>query len=588
MANYLGAVLQGMESGVRTGLDMYKTVQSEARAKRDEQYRSMRDVALDGQWQKTYDRQVGQDTLAQANDERDFKFRERVQTHSEEQAAADDAAAERRHRETLALTQRRMAAADARTGAKIQLANRKEIKSQVEALVGDGSAEGFTRVINAVNTDMNVHAFAVDQARGAGFNIPDDMVGRLQVMPAGEGRVMFAVKGDDGALQPYDPDGPGGERAVVLDSAQFMAAMGGKGGVQAAETATARDGANGNAAALSQAVAGKVGPLGEELEVRKQGLAQAQTQLDAVATERAQVESFLSQMPADVDASTLPRTRTGQPDTRGLTLPRDEQVVGPLPEDGGGPRGGGGVAKWPTYGEQALARREAIDGEMPALKASLADAGRGVDVTAQRIKAAPLQAKYLEKQWGQVESSIRTLPAGEQKAAYANSKAAFEKDPALAVLFPGDDLKTAGDKALKERVDLVDKVVAKLDPTTMVDGKVASLKGFKADITKTLLSMPAQVQMAQRDPSGQALGALIGAANTAAKMGKPEATLYILEATARGLPAEEGVNLMQDPALSKVKDPDVRFEMAMEALGLVASGDSTDNVAALGHVIQGR
>jgi len=61
----LGAVLQGMDRGVTNGLNLYKTVQDEARMKREEQYRDKRaarqDMEADRTWENNLSRQRVED-----------------------------------------------------------------------------------------------------------------------------------------------------------------------------------------------------------------------------------------------------------------------------------------------------------------------------------------------------------------------------------------------------------------------------------------------------------------------------------------------------------------------------------------------
>lgn len=557
MANYLGAVLQGLESGVRTGLDMYKTVQSEARAKRVEQYTLARDAVEDKRYGEERTYRAQQDTLSQTNNERDFKFRERVQTHSEEQAAADEAAAERRHRETLALTQRRMAAADARTGAKIQLANRKEIKSQVEALVGDGSAEGFTRVINAVNTDMNVHAFAVDQARGAGFNIPDDMVGRLQVMPAGEGRVMFAVKGDDGKLQPYDPDGPGEDRAVVLDSAQFMAAMGGKGGVQASVNATELGATQGQA---TQQVLGDAANSRGGIEQRRQGTATSLADVDRqIAVLKKEQENLTQSL-----------------DTGEYTL-APEGTVSVVSDTS------------PRSGTEAASRAREAQGEIEALEQKRVGLSGQMDEIRGESRTLRQETPERKAQVDNALAGIAKLPAGEQAVAARNFRETAKEDLDLALRHPGKSLKEATEIERKTRDGLIDKVTGYMDTKTMLNpkGELVSLKAGKTDARAALLSMTPEIRAVVDDYTGRSEGALQRATQEAVNAGKPNAVPYFLYSYAAGVDGKALVDLMADESLKGPKFNDkVRFAYASRAVELMRDGKADDPEAALGMAIQ--
>lgn len=61
----LGAVLQGLDRGVMNGLDLYKTIEGEARAKRQEQYAiardARRDMEVDRSWENNLQRQNVED-----------------------------------------------------------------------------------------------------------------------------------------------------------------------------------------------------------------------------------------------------------------------------------------------------------------------------------------------------------------------------------------------------------------------------------------------------------------------------------------------------------------------------------------------
>lgn len=76
MADTLGSFLAGVNQGVATGLDLYKTVQSEARQNRLEQYQKQRDSVADQQWQSTYDRTVERDRVADQQWQQNFTIKE--------------------------------------------------------------------------------------------------------------------------------------------------------------------------------------------------------------------------------------------------------------------------------------------------------------------------------------------------------------------------------------------------------------------------------------------------------------------------------------------------------------------------------
>ncbi len=85
----LSAVLQGLNNGARTGLDIYKTVQDEERLKRAEAYKLSRDAVEDTRYENEQSYQQQQDTLAQANTDRTFKENQRQFNSEQERLAAE-------------------------------------------------------------------------------------------------------------------------------------------------------------------------------------------------------------------------------------------------------------------------------------------------------------------------------------------------------------------------------------------------------------------------------------------------------------------------------------------------------------------
>lgn len=72
----LGAVLEGMDRGVMNGLNLYKTVQDEARQKREEQYRAKRDAIADQRYEQTWENNLERQRVA--DDQWDKTHKENV------------------------------------------------------------------------------------------------------------------------------------------------------------------------------------------------------------------------------------------------------------------------------------------------------------------------------------------------------------------------------------------------------------------------------------------------------------------------------------------------------------------------------
>lgn len=77
MADYLGAVLQGLNNGAATGLDMYKTMREEERLKRNEAYRLSRDAIEDTRYDSEQTYKMERDRVADGQADRTFKENQR-------------------------------------------------------------------------------------------------------------------------------------------------------------------------------------------------------------------------------------------------------------------------------------------------------------------------------------------------------------------------------------------------------------------------------------------------------------------------------------------------------------------------------
>lgn len=567
MSNSLSSVLAGINNGVRNGLDLYTTVQAEARARRDEQLKLDRYEIDDQRYEQDRAYRIEQDALSQANNEREFKLRERAQTFAEDEAERRAQAEERRHRETMALARARIGATNAKTRAVAQSNWLKQSKSYLQdlgkAFKGEDGLRNFVELANS----NSIYRTVLADRLGAQFS-PDDLED-VRLIPAGDKVVLGKLKAD-GSMDMWDPDGDG-QAGVAIPARQMALVVGGAESADSYDLVATRSGLSSAAEQSARAIEAQSIPLGEQLNERKQSLAQAEFSRElATQGPRAEYISQQEQARAGAEVSQWDGSRR-------YTDPSTGREVVEMP---GTPSIRGSAAL------QAAKQEQAAEDQRTAV--ALSQARDSVGITEQRIADLPRQANSLRTGWQEVDSRIRALPEKDQQSAYERSAETFDRNPTLAKLFPGEDYKTASDKMLAERQGLADRIAGAIDIKTGrdSDGKATNLTGAKANVKAVVMSMPDQVQLALRDSTGQAEGALTAAMQKAVELGKPEAAVYIMEATRRDIPAEEAVRLMQDPALVKVKDPNVRFELASQALDKVARGEASDPLSGLGMVLQ--
>lgn len=564
MVDTLGAVLQGLNNGAATGLDMYKTMREEERLKRNEAYRLSRDAINDARYEKSWERQAERDRVGDEQWNKTF-----TQTQANWQktfdAGRDDAKyaredAERRHQETMSLTRDRLDIAREKnrlSSQKLQAADFKKLGTDFTNTF-DGSQEGFQRGIELVNGSLSHNAYATHVARQMGFNIPDEMVGTLRVFPAGEGRVMLGNVGADGKPVPYDPDGPDGDQsAVVMPAAQFATLLGGKNGAGSADAfAAVQDMRDATLAAANSAVGGqRVG-----VEQRRQGVA---TTLAGVDKQIAALKAEQANLTKSIETGDYQLAPEGASGTISNTAPKDDI--------------------------EAAKRAEALKGQIDALEAQRTTAAGAMDDVRADSRSvrqgAADQRGALDKAW----STIEGLTGEKQATAARNFREAYAKDPALALRYPGMSLKEAGEAQQKGVNDAVDRLVSSMDSKTVFDakGKLVSLRGAKANTRAALLSMPAEMVALTADYTGRTEGAMQKAVQDAQKAGKPQAIPYFLYSYSAGVDGKALVDLMGDEAMRGPKFNDkARFTYANRAVELMRDGKTSDPQAALGMAMQ--
>lgn len=583
MADALSGLLAGLNQGVQTGLDLYKTVEGEKRARREEEMRLDRMAVEDERWGMGWERQAKNDALSQANGERDFGMREKqfgiqekqfglqeeTLKFNQQRALRTDAALERRHQQTMALSRARLDASSAANQTKARAAYGKARDGLVKELGGAFDGEkGTTNFAELANSHVNYRVALADKL---GIQLSPDDLNNVRIIPAGD-KFLLAKLDDKGQPTMWDPDGDG-QPGYAIPTRVAALAVGGAKAAESADLTTTRTSLSGQVNRNAAAIEGQASSLGETLNTRNAAIEQAEFAREFEETgPRAEFLRQQKEAITGAEVSQFDGTRRYIDPSTG----REAMVAS-------GPASLSGVSKVrQADADQKVALAEADN--------SLASAQRSASMVQGRIDELPKQAKSLRDSWGTVEQQVRSLPYDQQQSALEGAAQTFDKSPALATRYPGKTLTEATDLSRKERGDFVDKVVGAVDLKTGTDfkGKPEALAGGKANLRSVLLSMPDEVWMSLSDHTGQMEGALQKAAQSAVDAGKPEAVPYVLYADKLGLDSKEAVTLMQDTALASIKDPKERFTYAVKALELVKAGKAPDAEVGLGMVMTGK
>lgn len=244
MTNYLSAALQGIEQGVRTGLDIYRTIEGEKRARRMEEYQLRRDAIGDERWEKQYQQQVEQFAARQAIEQDKFHWRQTV-----------DQDASRRGWANVSLGQARLEQGERRLqqGEERLALQRRGTLKEIEAEVGEAFARSEQDGLALLNQSAE-HRLAVAtrlQRMGLIEDFDTDAVGRMTLVPAGEGQYAVGmVDGASGRVVAYDPDGDGS--ALTIPRRLIAGLTGGGPAVQQLEGEQALRQAQGAVAASAE------------------------------------------------------------------------------------------------------------------------------------------------------------------------------------------------------------------------------------------------------------------------------------------------------------------------------------------------
>ena len=236
----LGAVLQGMDRGVMNGLNLYKTVQDEARQKR-------RDTLEDARYKEEREYRNTRDEVMDARDDRNHTWeKDKYDIEQKRLAAAAEATANYR--------QQQLNFRVAEYGLKASKENRaisKERKAEWDGRVKTG-VEAFSAAFKdnpEAAQDMyagNVYArIGVNQkvAQAQGFELDAKTASRLYAMPRPDGTYVIGQHTEKG-FEPYDADPESdGQQALVMPSDVFARTFAGTEGAQSLQARDARVGA---------------------------------------------------------------------------------------------------------------------------------------------------------------------------------------------------------------------------------------------------------------------------------------------------------------------------------------------------------
>lgn len=558
MANTLGAVLTGLNNGINTGLTLYRTVQDEARQKRQEerqarldQFQFDRTKVEDERWQMGWDRQAERDKVTDARWQQEHDLRVRGQEFQEKEAARRAAAEERRHQEAMALARARLQATQQSARAQAN----SQYQKMLDGFVGDlKTAVKGDESLNSLGVMLNSQpTYRAALASRLGMDLSPDDLRDVQAINTEQG-LLIAKRTPDGSYEPWDPDGDG-QAGVMIPRNTILSIFGGEAGAAAvgADIAAGQSRRTLSDAAEAGARA-QIGQAQQELAEQQARVEQARQRLDALQnSEQAQA------------------------------LAKDEARQQPF--DGSG--GYDGSLAWVATGAALELRRRALDAELARAQGEVDAAQTDVAVTQRRIKDLEQQPERLRQAYNATLEQIGRMPASQRGVAIQNAQEVIQHDPYLAARFPGKSLAEATRLAQEETAEVVNDIVGSINFKALSGDNDQASADMRASLQAVLENSTPEVRAILADASSNIKGAVRKAAVDAVRTGHPEAVPYILAADHQGLDSQQAVKLMQDKTLAQVKDDGARFSIAVEAMQMVKRGEAKSPEAALGMILGG-
>lgn len=255
----VGGLLRGFNNGLSSGLEFYKTIQNEERAKRQETLQAQRYAIEDERYGEEREYRIKQDEAAATRDERDFEWsKEKYDLEQKRLAAAAAATADYRNQQ-LRLSQANYNLKVLSRQDKLNAASTKKWDKELEDAAVRGK-EAFAQdpelFMDLYSSDFRVKIATNKQvARANGLDLDDDTAASLHVIERPEGFVV-AKRGKDeqgnDAWLPFDADPEkDGQQAMVMPKSVFAQTFGGTEGTQAVAKVEALKGAQGEVAALA-------------------------------------------------------------------------------------------------------------------------------------------------------------------------------------------------------------------------------------------------------------------------------------------------------------------------------------------------
>lgn len=256
----VGGLLQGFNNGLASGLDFYKTIQGEARAKRQEQVQAQRIAVDDQRWQAGWDRQAEQDAAAAKTAERNFAWEQNKFDIQEKRlnAAAQATAEYRAQQQRLGVAKYNLDVN--KRNDKLKAADKKAWDKELSD-AGERAKEAFAQgpdlFMDVYSSDYRVKIATNKQiARANGLDLDDETAASLHVVERPEGGFIVTKRGKnekgEDAWLPFDADPESdGLQAMVMPGNVFAQTFGGTAGTQAVAKEQALSGAQGEVASLA-------------------------------------------------------------------------------------------------------------------------------------------------------------------------------------------------------------------------------------------------------------------------------------------------------------------------------------------------
>lgn len=571
MADTLGSFLAGINQGVSTGLDLYKTVQSEARQNRLEQYQKQRDAVADQQWQAGYDRQVAQDAESKRQWQAGY-----------DRLVSRDKVDDEHWTQNFREKQRELDATIAHQRGMRDIYARNQALDEQKFQYEKAGKEREQRLLSASSVARN----SLLDAEGRYITDPQMLADKLNRDPAAM-RAFLTVATETGMLDSGRAANYTGGRFVVGPNGKMLLQVAGKDGTGKPIEGTAFLSENGTSdsndpyvAFDPQTLARMVDPQ-YNTELRADAVASSEIEKAGQAT-----REYVSQgiRAAGGDAASIQKLsdELGAAEARLAELKKQREALGksaegeepsgmgwwttPHPRLGGAP---GGV----PMAQQAEAR--ALDKEIATLS-NLLDGKGGLHE--QMRAAAAVEPGYMARGDRMYARAVDDIRGQRQTLSGANFLAARGGAPAAAAKKQGEVDKAFGDfeKTLLSNVTIPKRE----DPKT---GEKVPVVG-KLDLQAQLRNLdPETKRVVANDARAQA--ALMSYVQMMADRGQKSGLKRFVDAASAGVDLERYVDLVSDPAMVDRTD-DERHAWAIQSLQ--NSAPDANNTVSLANGLRAR